>query len=521
MRTWLQFINHMIEAETAQIPREALGGLALLLLAASLLRKRLAAGVGEALFLTGMVTAALAVYLPDLHGLWQVEVSVYLGAIVFMLFIAVHWIEEDRNAGGGAARRVLAQHCVLSTALLVAAISLSLPDTAPVVARTTLSVILIVLLTVTLFAASAWRPEPAALRMAILVTVGTMCWYWRDVIEVQALAPGLSWVAIGGGALSLAIVVGGVLLTRRHRRRVWLTEPSQLLEPRGPRAITVVTVDLLSVLIAVATVLNPGHPLMPVACWLGAFAAFGIGHRSTREAASEWGFALHALACVSATMAWLPSHRLAVSFGTLVAAWHCLWLAHFWHQQLDHGRAWTTAGRLIPTARRFGYGLVMLAFVGAMRGTLLAGSSGSDSLTIAIALLLACLITLRQLRVDAGTHHRAPAALLAGYVAIVLVANVRMSFFGTYAAAFPLLFAFVAVFLAVSWRRVDSRQRVAWGMNAYVGAILPTLTAIWCIVVMLPWHVGLAALVLILAAWLIRFRPGQRALPAALPQNAT
>jgi hypothetical protein len=53
---------------------------------------------------------------------------------------------------------------------------------------------------------------------------------------------------------------------------------------------------------------------------------------------------------VLAAVAWLPRFGLNAAFGMALAGVYFAWLTRFWRQQLLLGRAWTTAGRLIPFA---------------------------------------------------------------------------------------------------------------------------------------------------------------------------
>ena len=49
--------------------------------------------------------------------------------------------------------------------------------------------------------------------------------------------------------------------------------------------------------------------------------------------------------------AWFGATTIGPLIGWILAAGWMLWLAKFWDQQLDDGRAWTTTGALIPMAR--------------------------------------------------------------------------------------------------------------------------------------------------------------------------
>jgi hypothetical protein len=54
-------------------------------------------------------------------------------------------------------------------------------------------------------------------------------------------------------------------------------------------------------------------------------------------------------------------NRVVIGLAVMILFWH--WLANVWDQQLDGGRAWTTAGRFIPATRRVGYMLGAIALL--------------------------------------------------------------------------------------------------------------------------------------------------------------
>ncbi|RJP36387.1 MAG: hypothetical protein C4547_07505 [Phycisphaerales bacterium] len=58
-----------------------------------------------------------------------------------------------------------------------------------------------------------------------------------------------------------------------------------------------------------------------------------------------------------------PAIFNAILIGLAAAAWMWSWLAAVWKQQLDDGRAWTTAGRMIPYAERISFMVACLALL--------------------------------------------------------------------------------------------------------------------------------------------------------------
>ncbi|MCG3131188.1 MAG: hypothetical protein FLDDKLPJ_01966 [Phycisphaerae bacterium] len=89
-------------------------------------------------------------------------------------------------------------------------------------------------------------------------------------------------------------------------------------------------------------------------------------NRSFGEGLAEIGLALISLGCAAVFQSIVParvgspSARYAMVFNALMAGfafltWLWGWLAGVWMQQLRDREAWTTAGRMIPLARRFSF----------------------------------------------------------------------------------------------------------------------------------------------------------------------
>lgn len=112
---------------------------------------------------------------------------------------------------------------------------------------------------------------------------------------------------------------------------------------------------------------------------IAAVALFLFVHRSWSEILTETAMALMTLAVVSLSMLGVSPpdlspnsypvffHRAIVALAVMAWLWH--WLADVWRDQLDHGRPWTTAGRIIPAARRVGF---IIAAFGVLIALLLA-----------------------------------------------------------------------------------------------------------------------------------------------------
>jgi len=90
-----------------------------------------------------------------------------------------------------------------------------------------------------------------------------------------------------------------------------------------------------------------------------------------------WSVAI--LCLVQMPAAWFVSQRPAIErlpvlltggiVGLAISGWFWPWLAGVWRQQLDGGRAWTTAGRMVPLACRMGF---MAAALGVLLGAKMA-----------------------------------------------------------------------------------------------------------------------------------------------------
>jgi len=185
-----------------------------------------------------------------------------------------------------------------------------------------------------------------------------------DLAAARAVPTGLA--AVAGSVSALFVVTQGLI--RQHRRQhAWPDRLARLGEGypvwpgfRPAAAAGGLTVLLLGCL-AVTSYLTA-----PVAA-ITAAAMFGLAHRQWSPNLGRLGAALVTLAVVAIPMPWFAtgsgevlSDTLPILFNVAVfpLAWmtfHWHWLAGVWVQQLDDGRAWTTAGHMIPVAHRAGF----------------------------------------------------------------------------------------------------------------------------------------------------------------------
>jgi len=179
----------------------------------------------------------------------------------------------------------------------------------------------------------------------------------------------VDWVSpfVFGAALSLSAftLITGVLA---HRRRVeaWPERLDDLLTPGRAWPGFHYSAGILAVMILILGCMFIVSPLTPVAGLLAGISVLALTARRWNENYADAGLGLITLAVLSLFMLGAPDIRgskpeyfaAVFSRGLLGLAimtgfWH--WLSGVWHQQLDNGVAWTTAGRLIRPCRRLGF----------------------------------------------------------------------------------------------------------------------------------------------------------------------
>lgn len=152
-----------------------------------------------------------------------------------------------------------------------------------------------------------------------------------------------------------------------HRRRVraWPDKLWRLAEtiPEWPGfRFSAGTMAILVLLLGCVFV---NQPLTGVGAFLMGGSLLILAHRRWQESLADAGFALLTLGVVTGCMIGLPAsatseerfaelfNRAILGLAVMTAFWH--WLGGVWVQQLEHDRAWTTAGRLIRVSRRVGF----------------------------------------------------------------------------------------------------------------------------------------------------------------------
>ena len=168
-----------------------------------------------------------------------------------------------------------------------------------------------------------------------------------------------------------ALVVGGFSalegLAYRHRRaRAWPDALEDLTAPPPPWPGFHYSVGIIGVGILVLTCVHIATIWATASAFLAGGALLAMVGRRWDESLADLGVGLVSIGIASLPLVVLGSsevptwlwfanlfNALVVGLAVATALWH--WLAGVWDQQLDDGRPWTTAGRLIRNARRVGY----------------------------------------------------------------------------------------------------------------------------------------------------------------------
>ncbi len=169
-----------------------------------------------------------------------------------------------------------------------------------------------------------------------------------------------SVLALVAGVAALAWAQGAVY--HRRRRRSWPDGLAVLTAdlPRWPGLRPAAgVIGLLALVLAFCTA-GSFPPIL--ATFVAAVTCLGLAHRRWSTVLAVLGLLLLTTAAflvLPAVLAWrigqFPQGTAAAGLvGLAFATWLWQWLAVVWRQQLDNGRAWTTAGRLIPAARAVG-----------------------------------------------------------------------------------------------------------------------------------------------------------------------
>jgi len=498
-------------------PAEMLGALLATLgtlLLAVLFRRRLPVGVPEGVFI-----AALSGLLVANHALGRnvtgpargLPLAIVLAGLAYLWFFAARWIERDPQPGltadpSRALRRVLGEQAAVIAGLAAAVVLLS--ECRGGQGGWTAVVVALVLGVPAAFVRAgsrAWAPYLAAASGALAL----QCWA-TDAFRGAWMRPAAE-VALYSGLCALLAALAAAGWRWRARRAIWLAAPEQAVGERPAGG----TVAALVVALSGVSVLAGGFAgpvgLVPVGMAAAALGTLTAGHRRGSVAVGEFGLLLAGLAVVYGAGRWLPGRSVDETLGGTLAALWMLWLARFWQQQLHDGRPWTTAGRLIPSARRlavvFAAVAAVLAGVGLNLGAV--GEPWPVPVLAALALSGFGLLALQDAR-----EHNSAAGCLAGLLGLTAAGVPLAELVRVGGAELPasVWLALVALIVALRTPVGPDMRLVADTRNAWVGGGLPVAAA-YCLAWLpddrQPLALGLTAAVF-LTAWGLRRAGGRR-----------
>ncbi len=175
------------------------------------------------------------------------------------------------------------------------------------------------------------------------------------------------WSAAAIGAFALA----DSWLEHRWRVSAWPAELWKLTSPLPAWPGFRYSAGVMAVVVLGLGCVHVARFWTPAPAFVAGAAMLALVKRKWNENLADVGLALITLGVVSLLTVWRPEprsdseyfteifNRVIIGLAIMIAFWH--WLANVWVQQLDDGRAWTTSGRLIHTARRVGFLLTATA----------------------------------------------------------------------------------------------------------------------------------------------------------------
>ena len=502
-------------------PAEMLGAsLATLvtLLLVVLFRRRLPTGVPEGVFM-----AALSGLLVANHALGRnvggpergLPLAIALATLAFLWFLAARWVERDARPGSSAGprqplRRVLGEQAAVVAGLAAAVVLLGESGggrggTAAVVTALVLAV------PAGLVGAQGRQWTPYLIGGALLVAAG--CGLTEETRSAWA-RPAADLALYGGlGALLLALTA--VWQRWRARRADWLAEPERLAQDRPADGRAAALVVALSGLSALGAGLAGPVGLVPIGLTAAALGTLTAGHRRASVVVGEFGLLLTGLVVVYGAGRWLPGGSASVTLGVALAALWMIWLARFWQQQLHDGRSWTTAGRLIPSARRLS--AVFAGGAGVSAGLWASGDAVGQAWPLVVLAGLT-LLGLGLLALRDAREHDHPAGCLVGLLGLTAagVPVADLARVGGVELPVGVWLALVALLVTLRTPAGPDERLVAGTRTAWVGGAFP-VAAVYSLA-WLPDSRQLAVLAIVavafLAAWGMRWRAGPRGVPA-------
>ena len=431
------------------------------------LSRRLPAGIGAGAVIAAVSGAAILLFARDLEGGYSPTVLVHVLCGLTALWYVVGWIgsrttraarsASDKKTTGSSVKSTARtegnvwEHAALFCGLAALGLLLRWHD-GPLISR---FVGMLDFLALLVFAeliwgtrSGAWTPYPLAVLIACLLVSFVPSW-----VRQLEPAPG-GWGLVLIGVLCLASVLVTVLDDWRQRRRMWLREPHVPPPPLAPPRWLFCGIVAVCLCVGAGGFVFYTHPATAFALWFSAIACFVVGHVLRHDRCGEIGLILTGDGIVTAATAWSSDVLSGSVIGFVIAGGYLIWLARFWNQQLDAGKAWTTAGRLIPSARRLGYTAILGAFPAVLFivGRQDAGEHLYLDIFASVVLLLAICLILK----DHGQQGHASAAIVV--CVLVIVAGVSLTRVIAAAAGMPISYmlggALALIWLtALTWRR--------------------------------------------------------------------
>jgi hypothetical protein len=200
----------------------------------------------------------------------------------------------------------------------------------------------------------------------------------RDPVTSVTTAVPTAWplvLMMSLATVTTAFVAAQGIVAHLRRTRAWPSRLHNLAAGHPAWPGFRISVGSTALLIFMVGVWQVYSPWTIVACAATATCLFLLAHRYWNADLAEVAMGHVSLACCSAAMMIVrifgaDSGEFAVRFPVfcnavlialtmMIFLWH--WLSDVWDQQLDAGQPWTTAGRMIPVAHRFGFLAAALA----------------------------------------------------------------------------------------------------------------------------------------------------------------
>ncbi|MFH1749137.1 MAG: hypothetical protein ABIG44_19060 [Planctomycetota bacterium] len=472
-------------------------------------RRRLPVGVPESLFVTALSGLLLFAYVPASTATdITLRLAAVLTALAVLWHITIRWIERQTDEPSPTlyVRHLVGAQAVTLFGLVATGIALAASADLPARPRLALTLCLVILLALCIHRTRS--PHATTARYAAAGLLASALWLWRGYIPTDFHGAVPLWLT-ALAVVCLLAAIGPAIMHWRYRRRVWQSEPERLIDPPADARLLTIAIVFTATIVAIGALLAPTSALIPIAVVLAALAVLTTGHRRGSEPLGALGLVLIGEFVILAVMAWLPTATGNILLGCALAGVYLLWLAGFWQQQLHDGVAWTTAGRLISSARLIGTLSGGVCVVIAVMSVLSATASESwpwrDILTLIFLVLLCLLLRRSALKLDCPTTaHAACLALLAAAVP----AQAILQYFDL-AVGWPVLIAGTGLLLTLLVRLTGSSVKLATTCNAFTLGTIPVILLLAIAVVGAYQHVWIEApliVVFFLGACVLRVR---------------